>query len=171
MTHICISKLTIIASDNGLSPGWHQAIIWTNDGILLIRSLGTNFSEILSEIHTCSFQKMHLKTSSAKWRPFCLGLNVLSITFHIMAIRWNETTFMFRAMAFFRWTNNKITALCTIHDLFLHKGDICVFVRFYEISIQPMSFSIQVASSHIVITVLKYTTNLVSITQQLCVDV
>ena len=27
MTHICVSKLTIIASDNGLSPGWRQAII------------------------------------------------------------------------------------------------------------------------------------------------
>ena len=38
---------TIIGSDNGLSPGRHQAIIWTNDGILLIGTLGTNFSEIL----------------------------------------------------------------------------------------------------------------------------
>ena len=27
--HICVSKLTIIGSDNGLSPGWRQAIIWT----------------------------------------------------------------------------------------------------------------------------------------------
>ena len=79
MTHICISDLTIIGSDNGLSPGRRQAIIWTNAGILLIRPLGTNFSEILSEIHTFSFKKMHLKTSSAKWRPFCLGLNVLRI--------------------------------------------------------------------------------------------
>ena len=76
-THKCISKLTIIGSDNGLSPGRRQAIIWTNDGILLIRPLGTNFSEVLSKIHTFSFKKMHLKTSSAKGRPFCLGLNVL----------------------------------------------------------------------------------------------
>ena len=88
-----------------------------------------------------------------------------------MVIGQNETTFMFRAMAFFSWTNNKITALYTIHDLFLYKGDICVFVQFYEISIQPMSFSIQVASSHIGTTVLKHTTNSVSITQQLCVHV
>ena len=49
-THICVSKLTIIASDNGLSPVQRQAIIWTNAGILLIRPLGTNFSEILIEI-------------------------------------------------------------------------------------------------------------------------
>ena len=33
--YICISILTIIGSDNGLSPGWCQAIIWTNAGILL----------------------------------------------------------------------------------------------------------------------------------------
>ena len=76
-THICVSKLTIIGSDNGLSPGRRQAITWTNDGILLIGPLGTNFSEILSKIHIFPFKKMHLKTSYAKWRPFCLGLHVL----------------------------------------------------------------------------------------------
>ena len=77
VTHICVSKLTIIGSDNGLSPGRRQAIIWTNDGILLIWTIGTNFSEISSEIHAFSFKKMHLKMESAKWRPFCHGLNVL----------------------------------------------------------------------------------------------
>ena len=74
--HICVSKLTIIGSDNGLSHGRHQAIIWTNAGILLIGTFGTNFSEILIRIQTFSFTKMHLKMSSAKWRPFCLGFNV-----------------------------------------------------------------------------------------------
>ena len=64
VTHICVSKLTIIGSDNGLSPGRRQAIIWTNAGILLIRTLGTNFSEILGQIHSFSFKKMHLKMSS-----------------------------------------------------------------------------------------------------------
>ena len=77
VTHICVGKSTIIGSDNGLSPGRCQAIIWINDGILLIWPLGTNFSEIFSKIHTFSFKKMHLKTLSAEWRPFCLGLNVL----------------------------------------------------------------------------------------------
>ena len=77
-THICVGKSTIVASDNGLSPGRRQAIIWTNAGILLIGPLGTNFSEILIGIQTFSFKKMHLKMSSAKWRPFCLGLNMLS---------------------------------------------------------------------------------------------
>ena len=78
VTHICVGNLTSIASDNGLSPSRCEAIIWTNAGILLIRPLGTNFSEILIEIHTSSFKKMHSKMSSAKRRPFCLGLNVLN---------------------------------------------------------------------------------------------
>ena len=88
VTHICVSKLTTIGSDNGLSPGRHQAIIWTNDGILLIRTLGTNFSEILSKIHSFSFKKMHLKMSSAKWRLFSLGLNEL------MVLPYNKNDFM-----------------------------------------------------------------------------
>ena len=79
MTHICVGTLTIIDSDNGLSPGRRQAIIWTNAGILLIGPLGTNFNEILIGIQTFSFKKMQLKMSSAKWRPFCLGLNVLNL--------------------------------------------------------------------------------------------
>ena len=67
-------------SDNGLSPDRRQAIIWTNAGILLIGTLGTNFSEILFEIHIFSLKNIYLKMSSGKWHSFCLGLNVLSNT-------------------------------------------------------------------------------------------
>ena len=88
VTHICVSKLTIIASDDGLSPGRHQAIISTSAGILLIRPLGTNFSEILIEIITFSFKKMRLKVSSAKWRPCCLGLNVLIKAHLFVCMKW-----------------------------------------------------------------------------------
>ena len=77
MTHICVTKLTTIGSNNGLPPVRRQAIIWTNAGILLIGPLGTNFNEILIEVYTFSFKKMQLKISSDKWRPFCLDLNVL----------------------------------------------------------------------------------------------
>ena len=76
--HICVNELPITGSDNGLSPGRRQAFIWTNAGILLIRTLGINFSEILSEIHTLSFNKMYLKMSSGKRRLFCLGLNLIT---------------------------------------------------------------------------------------------
>ena len=64
--HIWVSKLIIIGSDNGLWPGRRQDIIWTNYGILLIRIFRTHFSEIVSEIHTFSFKKMHFKMSSGK---------------------------------------------------------------------------------------------------------
>ena len=70
VTHICVSKVNIIVSDNGLSPDRRQAIIWNNAGILLIGPLGTNFAGILIEIQTFSFKKMHVKMSSGKWRPF-----------------------------------------------------------------------------------------------------
>ena len=74
----CVGNLTIIGSYNGLSPGRRQAIIWTNAGIFLIETLGTNFSKISIEILAFSFKEMSLKFSSAKWQPFCLGLNVLT---------------------------------------------------------------------------------------------
>ena len=70
VTHICVSDLTIIGSDNSLSPGRRQAIICTNAGILLIEPLWTNFSETVIDFHTFSFQKLHFKISSGKWRTF-----------------------------------------------------------------------------------------------------
>ena len=55
VTHTCVSKLTNIGLDSGLSPGRRQAIIWNNAGILLIGPLGTNFSEFQSKfIHVHS---------------------------------------------------------------------------------------------------------------------
>ena len=68
VTHICVSKLTVI--------GRRQAIIWTNAWMLLIGPLVKYISEIVIAIQTFSFAKMHLKMSSAKWRPLCFGLNV-----------------------------------------------------------------------------------------------
>ena len=74
LTTKCYKKLLLNKTERSSC----QAIIWTNAGMLLIRTLGTNFSEILSEIHIFSFKKIHLKMSSGKRRPFCLGLNVLN---------------------------------------------------------------------------------------------
>ena len=51
-------NLTIIGSDNDLSTGGHQAIIWTNVGLL---SIGTNFNKVLIRIHILSIKKTHLK--------------------------------------------------------------------------------------------------------------
>ena len=70
-----------IGSDDGLTPGRRQAIIWTNAVKLLFGPTGTNFSGISIEIYTFSFNKWPSEMSSGKCRPFCLGLNVLSCYF------------------------------------------------------------------------------------------
>ena len=115
VTHICVGNLTIIGSDNGLSPGRRQAIIWTNAGILLIRSLGTNFSEILGEIHSFSFSEMHLKMSSAKWRLFGLGLNVLSTYTEWMLSLISKlfiTCKLFRLLIYYRIRGTFVSMRC-----------------------------------------------------------
>ena len=83
VTHICVCKLIIIGSDNGLSPDQHQAIIWTNAELLSIGPLPTYFSENLIKMQQFSLKKMHVKMSSAKWRLSCPSLNVL-----ILLVQW-----------------------------------------------------------------------------------
>ena len=53
--------LVIIGSDNGLSPGRRQTIIWAKAGILLIGAMGTNFYKILVEIYIFSLKNSFLK--------------------------------------------------------------------------------------------------------------
>ena len=89
--HICVNKIITIGSDNGLSPVWRQTIIWTNAGLLSIRTLTTNFSEILIKIRTFSLTKIHLNMSSSKSLPFYLSLNVLSnykIPVLLQSVNW-----------------------------------------------------------------------------------
>ena len=50
-----------IGSDNGSSPVRHQAITWTNAGVLSIGLLETKFGEIRINIQKFSFTQMHLK--------------------------------------------------------------------------------------------------------------
>ena len=59
MTHIYASKLNIIGSDNGLSPGRREAIIWTNAIVNWTRA--KKLSEILIEFFTFSFKKMYFE--------------------------------------------------------------------------------------------------------------
>ena len=54
-----------------MPPVRHQAIIWTNDCVLLIGQLGTICSEIWIKIQQFSCKQMNLKMS--KWRPFCIA--------------------------------------------------------------------------------------------------
>ena len=77
-THICVGKLTVIGSENGLSPSRRQAIMWTNAGLLSIGPLLTYFNEVLIKTQQFSLEKMHLNMSSAKRGLCCLGPNVLT---------------------------------------------------------------------------------------------
>ena len=73
VTHICVGKLTFTGSDNGLSPGRRQAIIWTNVGILLTRTWGTNFSEIsYIFIQENAFENVVWKMAAILSRPQCV---------------------------------------------------------------------------------------------------
>ena len=85
MMHICISELTIIGSDNGLSPGRCQSIVWTNAGILLIGPLGTNFSKILIKMFIFSFKKR----IRVRWRR--CGCLVTWFCYHLIAKPGNKT--------------------------------------------------------------------------------
>ena len=72
VTQIYVTKLTIIGSDNGLSPGRRQAIILTNAGILLIGPLGTNSSEIVIFIQEKAFENVVWKMAAILSRPQCV---------------------------------------------------------------------------------------------------
>ena len=131
VTHMCVSKLTIIGSDNGLSPGRCQAIIWTNAGILLIKPCGTNFNEIWIKIKQFSFKKMRLKMSSGKRRPFCLSLNVL------MAVKW----YSYCVMRFLWWFLMALAGIWhqTIH--FITRGILVCQNESMKIILQIMWFT------------------------------
>ena len=111
VTHICVRKLTLIGSDNGVSPGRHQAIIWTNAGILLIGPLGTNFSENLIGIQTFSFNSrkcpwkcrlrngVHFVSASMCWYNNCVFKYTVSLYRNmigspIVKIRWYYNCFI-----------------------------------------------------------------------------
>ena len=105
--------------------GRRQAIIWAIIRILLIGPIGTNFSEILIKIHTFPFKKMHLKVSFVKWRPFCLGFNVLTpwglvAVCSILVIMVSEKG-MCRHQAISRISCNhfhKLQELCLFEEIF-----------------------------------------------------
>ena len=98
-------------------------ITWTNAGLLSIGPLGSKFSKIRMKIHFFSFKKMHLKTSSAKWGPFCPGedelmlIKVNLLSSHSPSIIWALHTYQ------------------VIRRTFLGKtccSDISKFKRFYS---------------------------------------
>ena len=91
VTYICASKLTMLGSDNALSPDRHQAIIRTNAGILFIRPKNKlqwncirNSNIFIDEI---AFENV-----AVKWRSFCLGLNVLMLALLVLTLEYSRKT-------------------------------------------------------------------------------
>ena len=106
-THICVGNLTIIGSDDGLLPCRRQAIVWTNDEILLIGPLGANFSEIIIEIHTVSL-KHAFKNVVWKIVAICLSLNVLKIRW--LVLEWQDLRKCVLMTALTHW--DRVTHIC-----------------------------------------------------------
>ena len=69
---------TIIDSYYGSLPVCCQDIILTNAELSLIRTFGTNLSEIWSRIKYFLYNEINLEMWSAKWEPFCLSLDVFT---------------------------------------------------------------------------------------------
>ena len=124
MTHICINKLTIIYSDNGLSPGRRQAIIWTNSEIFLTGPLGTNFGESSIEIHTYSFNEMPWKMSSGKCRP-----QYVNVSNQLVNLRYRRTLISLRTyQSLPRITNNLLAHMIGHASLSTHT---CIYMNIY----------------------------------------
>ena len=80
---------------------------------MFIRTLGTNFIEILSNIYTFSFKKMHLSMPSGKWQPFFLGLNVLSHYLNQCCYNGKWT-----CRNKFKWNSNQDTRILFLRQCF-----------------------------------------------------
>ena len=76
--HICVGKLIIVGSDNGLSPHRRQAIIWTNAGLLSIGPFRTYFSENFYQNTTIFIEEdarenVVWEMASILYRPQCVN--------------------------------------------------------------------------------------------------
>ena len=79
LTHICVRKLTIIGTDNGLSPGRRQAIIWNNAAILLIGTLSNTLQwnrcrYLYIFIQENTFEIFVWKMAAILSRPQCVNV-------------------------------------------------------------------------------------------------
>ena len=77
VTHICVSQLIIIGSDNGLSPDRRQAIIWNKWWNIVIWTLGKKFQWNLNRnlyifIQENAFENVVWKLAVILSRPQCV---------------------------------------------------------------------------------------------------
>ena len=76
--YMCQGTSVIYGSDGGLKPTRCQVITLTSADLLSLRSIGTNFCEFQMENTNNVFPENALGMSSAKWRSFYSGLNLLT---------------------------------------------------------------------------------------------
>ena len=150
VTHVCVSKLTIIGSDNGLSPGWGQAIIWTNAGILLIGPLGTNFSKILIKIQTFSskgnaFQDAVCEMLSILIRPQCVkndhvitGLH--QIVFHSILLIIKCCKLCLYFMGYSMWKTPHVSMLWDNVIYVSRHGPVSLTIAIVQFTVIPFLF-------------------------------
>ena len=116
-------------------PGRRQAIIWTNAGILFTEPLGTNISEILIEIHTVSFKKVHLKMLSAKMAPILSLLQCVN-TFKNHTSQYKKIDFMDKILVILcmAGTHSKVTLNASI--FFYINVTVSFLSRYFQICIE-----------------------------------
>ena len=121
VTHICVRILTIIVSDNGLSPGRRRAIIATNAAMLLIGHSWSNFSEMWIEIHSFSFNEfndlIYVEINLQTWivdsiSVFCFLIELACLNLLPWLFEW---TFFTLSVTMWLWLDGK--RICT---LFMH---------------------------------------------------
>ena len=142
VTHICVSKLSTIGSDNGLSPGRRQAIIWNNARILLMGHLGTKIQWNVNR-NSNIFKKMRLKMPSGKRRPFCLGLNVLKGNHYHKFCAMRFSYFLSRMSEFYhiikRFTSDYINSKHRLLNQIGTSMNICTVCTWYIDTYVPHS--------------------------------
>ena len=116
---------TITGSDNGLSRGWRQAIIWASAGILSTGPLRTIFNKIFIEIYPFSFKKMHLKMSSRKWHPFLSWFQIVKYqAYRIIFQKINNTKV---STIYYFWC---FCLVCVVLEWILMEHLVCLFLSF-----------------------------------------
>ena len=78
VTYICVGNLTIIGSDNGLSPGRRQAIICTNPGIYVNWTLRQNNRNANILIQENALENVVSEMASILSRPQCVKAHTRS---------------------------------------------------------------------------------------------
>ena len=127
VTLICVSKLTIIDLDNGLTPWLCHGIIRTNAGILLIEPLGTKFSEISIGIHPFSFKKSAFenaicKMTSILFRPQCMLVTYMpGLRVYCQFICYQICSCM-RRFNLYIWLSSNLLYLWVINNVIAYKG-------------------------------------------------